>query len=46
LAANFGSYPLYSWFKKNPNFPRYIAPEFLQYLNERPNLTSEKKNGG
>jgi len=36
-------YPLYPcnprFRKKNPNFPRYIAPDFLQYLCERPEKT-------
>jgi hypothetical protein len=28
-------------FKKNPNFPRYIAPDFLQYLCERLEMNSQ-----
>jgi hypothetical protein len=27
---------------KNQNFPRYIAPNFLQYLCERPNKSKQR----
>jgi hypothetical protein len=29
--------------RRNPNFPRYIAPDFLQYLCERTNKPTKTK---
>jgi hypothetical protein len=26
---------------RSPNFPRYIASDFLQYLSERPEMSSQ-----
>jgi hypothetical protein len=30
---------------ENTNFPRYIAPNFLQYLHKRPEVTSSPHAG-
>jgi len=34
---------VHSWLKKTPNFPRNIAPDFLQYLSEDSNQKKPKE---
>jgi len=36
---------VHSWLKKNPNFPRNIAPDFLLYLSEDRNQKRPKQEG-
>jgi probable HAF family extracellular repeat protein len=35
--------PCNPWSSENPNFPRKLAPVFLQYISERPEMTPSKR---